>query len=228
MLSGLNPCQLLMVIPGEGGVGKSKMIQTITENFEQHGVAHLLAKSAYTGITATIIDGKTLHVIAQIPINGQECSQRATKKLIIFWQHHLYLIINEKSMLSHKFLTCISAPISKAKSLAGVANAEVPFGGANIILIRDFHQFPPVISRPVYWLIDPLKDDGKELLGRSLYEQFHVVVHLTQQVQVIDGEWIDLLHHIRNGSCHAHHIKMLQSLVITNPGCVPTDFSTTP
>ncbi|KAF8119742.1 hypothetical protein EV363DRAFT_1195573, partial [Boletus edulis] len=66
-LIGSNPDQLLMVIPGEGGVGKSKTIQTITENFKRRGVSHILAKSAYTGIAASIIDGKTLHVIAQIP-----------------------------------------------------------------------------------------------------------------------------------------------------------------
>ncbi|KAF8137246.1 hypothetical protein EV363DRAFT_1138415, partial [Boletus edulis] len=62
-----NPQQLLMIIPGEGGVGKSKTIQTITENFNRLGASHLLAKSAYTGIAASIIDGKTLHVIGQIP-----------------------------------------------------------------------------------------------------------------------------------------------------------------
>jgi len=37
-LAGKNPPQLLMVIPGEGGVGKSKTIQTITENFAAQGM----------------------------------------------------------------------------------------------------------------------------------------------------------------------------------------------
>ncbi|KAF8443783.1 hypothetical protein L210DRAFT_3334866, partial [Boletus edulis BED1] len=59
--------QLLMLIPGEGGVGKSKTIQTITQNFRRRGASHLLVKSAYTGIAASLIDGKTLHVICQIP-----------------------------------------------------------------------------------------------------------------------------------------------------------------
>ncbi|KIM65344.1 hypothetical protein SCLCIDRAFT_85470, partial [Scleroderma citrinum Foug A] len=58
-----SPSQLLMIIAGEGGVGKSKTIQSITENFNKQKAAHLLAKGAYTGIAVTIIDGKTLHVI---------------------------------------------------------------------------------------------------------------------------------------------------------------------
>ncbi|OAX31961.1 hypothetical protein K503DRAFT_660445, partial [Rhizopogon vinicolor AM-OR11-026] len=60
-LAGQAPPQLLMHILGEGGVGKSKTIQTITENFYHKGVGHILVEAAYTGIAASIIDGKTLH-----------------------------------------------------------------------------------------------------------------------------------------------------------------------
>ncbi|KAF8424995.1 hypothetical protein L210DRAFT_874447, partial [Boletus edulis BED1] len=66
--SGKNVPQLLMVIPGEGGVGKSKTIQTITENFAARGMKDRLVKGAYTGIAASIIDGKTLHVLGGIPV----------------------------------------------------------------------------------------------------------------------------------------------------------------
>lgn len=43
------PPQLLMLLVGEGGTGKSKVIQTVTAEFERRGLAHLLLKSAYTG-----------------------------------------------------------------------------------------------------------------------------------------------------------------------------------
>jgi predicted ATP-dependent serine protease len=33
-INGKLPPQLLMIIPGEGGVGKSKVIQTMSQNFE--------------------------------------------------------------------------------------------------------------------------------------------------------------------------------------------------
>ncbi|KAF8125259.1 hypothetical protein EV363DRAFT_1176185, partial [Boletus edulis] len=62
-IAGKRPPQLLMVIPGEGGVGKSKTIQTITQNFATRGMKSRLVKGAYTGIAASIIDGKTLHVL---------------------------------------------------------------------------------------------------------------------------------------------------------------------
>ncbi|KIO04588.1 hypothetical protein M404DRAFT_142574 [Pisolithus tinctorius Marx 270] len=55
--------QLCMIIPGEGGGGKSKTIQMITENFVWQGVGGMLVKATYTGIAASVIDGKTLHNI---------------------------------------------------------------------------------------------------------------------------------------------------------------------
>ncbi|KAJ3742588.1 hypothetical protein DFH05DRAFT_1372942, partial [Lentinula detonsa] len=54
------PPPLRMIVHGEGGTGKSRVIQTITQMFEKSGAASMLLKSAYTGI-ASLIDGKTLH-----------------------------------------------------------------------------------------------------------------------------------------------------------------------
>ena len=132
-----------MLIPGEGGVGKSKIIQTITEDFCSNGVGHILAKAAYTGI-ASLIDGKTLHVIAQIPVNGHEQSQKTVRKLAAFWKNKSYLIIDEKSMVSRIFFARLSAYVAKGKALTGESDSNKPLGGVNVILSGDFHQFPPV------------------------------------------------------------------------------------
>ena len=70
MLAGEQPPQLRMVIPGEGGTGKSRTIQAITHNFEKHHVRDMLVKGAYTGIAASIIDGRTLHVLTAMPLKG--------------------------------------------------------------------------------------------------------------------------------------------------------------
>ena len=226
-LNGQNPSQLLMIIAGEGGVGKSKTIQSITENFHKRKAAHLLAKGAYTGIAATIIDGKTLHIIAQMPLNGRGRSRKASKKLAMFWKKKKYLIIDEMSMVSRKFLAQISASIADGKNLAGDTK-DLPFGGVNVILVGDFHRFPPIGGKPLYWPIDPAKDNAEESLGRMLYEQFKTVVRLKEQVRVIDPEWLDVLHHVRNGSCRAKHIEILRSLIISKSTCPETNFEDAP
>ncbi|KAI1782351.1 hypothetical protein LXA43DRAFT_858710, partial [Ganoderma leucocontextum] len=60
---------LQMVVYGEGGTGKSRVVQTVTEAFSGRDSAFLLVKAAYTGIAASLIDGKTLHVIAHISVH---------------------------------------------------------------------------------------------------------------------------------------------------------------
>ena len=99
-ISGKKPPQLLMVIPGEGGVGKTKLIQTITQNFHRQKANNSLVKGVYTGIAASLIDGKTLHVLAGIPVRGGKQSAQTLRKLREFWRTKRYLIIDEISMLS--------------------------------------------------------------------------------------------------------------------------------
>jgi hypothetical protein len=65
-LAGRNPPRLQMILYGEGGTGKSKVIQTVTERFVQKDALFLLLKSAYTGVAASIINGKTTHIIISL------------------------------------------------------------------------------------------------------------------------------------------------------------------
>ncbi|KIL57192.1 hypothetical protein M378DRAFT_88235, partial [Amanita muscaria Koide BX008] len=68
-LAGQKPSPLRMIIYGEGGTGKSKIIQTVTEAFSSKGVNHMLIKSAYTGVAASLIDGKTTYTLASLSLN---------------------------------------------------------------------------------------------------------------------------------------------------------------
>ena len=129
------------------------------------------------------------------------------------------------------FFARLSAYIAKGKALTGESDTNKPFGGVNVILSGDFHQFPPVVggrNAPLFWPCDSSKDSAEELLGRKLYEEFSIVVRLKEQVSVTDPDWLDLLQHVRHGSYRAHHIKLLRSLIITNPSCPPIDFTTPP
>lgn len=224
---GRKPPQLLMMIPGEGGVGKSKVIQTITRNFQSRDVGNWLVKGAYTGIAASLIDGRTLHVLAGIPIKGGKQSGQTLKRLREFWREKRYLFIDEVSMLSRSFLAKLSRIISTAME----AKDDQVFGGLNVVLVGDFHQFPPVLARrsaPLYWPADSRNDSEDDILGRKIYEQFTTVVQLDQQIRIQDPEWHDLLQHVRHGNCLQHHIETLNKLVITHPDCPPTDYNAPP
>jgi hypothetical protein len=229
-LAGEQPPQLRMVIPGEGGTGKSKTIQTITQNFERLHVANILVKGAYTGIAASIIDGRTLHVLTAMPLKGTR-SAKTMKKLSEYWSDKKYFVIDEMSMLSRQFLAKLSKIISTVLCAGERGDENLPFGGLNMILVGDFHQFPPVVSghaAPLYYPSNAHLDNTDAIVGREIYEQFLTVVRLRRQIRVEDPVWEDLLRHVRYGCCKEDHIKLLRSLIITNPSTAKLNYDEEP
>lgn len=145
VLCGRNPPLLRMLIHGEGGTGKSKVIQTITDYFISRGVKYMLAKAAFTGVAASLIGGKTTHSIAMITRgDNRSLKQDSKEKLQQFWKHVQYLIIDEMSMLSKSFLAKLSRNIAIGKATDDHTPSPHSFGGINVIMCGDFHQFPPV------------------------------------------------------------------------------------
>lgn len=120
-LSGHTPPPLQMLIHGEGGTGKSKVIQTVTDYFDMKGASALLVKAAYTGVAASLIGGKTTHTIAHISRKNTTIKDDTKHKLQSSWKYCLYLIIDEMSMLSKTFLAKLSHNIGIGKMVEGQA-----------------------------------------------------------------------------------------------------------
>ena len=82
-----------MIIHGEGGTGKSKVLQTVTQTFKNRRCENMLVKAAYTGVAASLIEGKTTHVIGGISgttgrFNADDpVSDETRSKLAKFWEH---------------------------------------------------------------------------------------------------------------------------------------------
>ncbi len=55
------------------------------------------------------------------------------------------LVIDEISMFEKSLLTKLSDSTMMTCSQLGLQNADHPFGGLNVALFGDFHQFPPVV-----------------------------------------------------------------------------------
>jgi hypothetical protein len=223
---------LRMIIHGEGGTGKSKVIQTVTEYFAQRGVKHILLKAAYTGVAASLIDGKTTHTIGMMSqgndSDGKELSVGAKAKLQALWKPIQYLIIDEISMIGKAFFAKLSRNIGIGKMVAGEPASPHSFGGVSVIKCGDFFQFPPVVSgetEALYFPAVATKQKHDSITGRLIYEESTTVVVLKEQMRVVDEGWRDFLQHLRFGQVQQHHIKMLRTLLLTNPNCLETDFN---
>ena len=152
-LLGEDPPPLHMIIYGEGRNGKSKVIQTVTEAFLQNRAKYMLVKSAYTGVTASLINGKTTHTLASLSMVADgSLSDESKLKLQKMWESKEYLVIDEYSMISKTFLALLSKNIGIGKQGTMTEHNDCSFGGINVILCGDFHQFPPVAEAPSQYL----------------------------------------------------------------------------
>ena len=152
-LSQRNPPQRLLIVHGQGGTGKSALLNAISKTFDDLGASNLLAKTAMSGIAASIIGGQTLHSWATLPIttpHSEKWLTHPSKEVQARQKKNTgstsWLTIDEMSMMTTHLLVHLSQATGVVRTgLTGV-EASIPFGGLNVILLGDFHQFPPVVS----------------------------------------------------------------------------------
>ncbi|KDN38232.1 hypothetical protein RSAG8_09631, partial [Rhizoctonia solani AG-8 WAC10335] len=211
-----HPQQLLMQIQGEGGTGKSTVIGCVTDLFKHRGLSHKLIRSAYTGIAASLIDGNTLHTLCRFTSRRTELSAKVLAALRKTWADVDYLIIDEVSMVSRSFFGRISNALGQAKQQPNGTLEPLPFGGINVILTGDFHQFPPVACAPSAALYCPTssRDTVEAAVGGQTYQAFRVVVVLQEQCRTTDDDWLDVLRHARHGTCTAAHLATIRRLIL--------------
>ncbi|KAJ7577509.1 hypothetical protein C8J56DRAFT_1061168 [Mycena floridula] len=195
---------VMPVSPRFGGTGKTVTINTISEMFRQNSIEEWLAITATSGVAATLIEGVTVHFWGGIPVNDKRKKQPDPD--------------------IDKF---IKETLQKEGLDDGGPSGEsaLPFGGFNVIMCGDQHQFPPV-ANPLGALYCDLPNDTEEgTHGRALYKQFTTVVSLTKQHRVDDPVWNDMLLRLRVGECTEEDVEMVKGQMLEQ---MPTDFTVPP
>ena len=197
--------QLLMIIHGDAGTGKSFLCDAIvsyvrtqigTTKFDP-AAPHVdtVYVLAFTGKAAHNIKGYTIHHAFHLRPGA---SNKITFALLKELEHLSVLIIDEFSMISLKMLQTISSTIQQAKK-----DFNRPFGGVHVVFFGDPYQLPPVQGRSVFadcWL-----QDAQEKKGREVWLQFNVAVELTEQQRQRGPEqqiFAEVLGRARTGEIH--------------------------
>lgn len=149
MLSGKN-----IFLTGQAGTGKSFMIHKFNKYITERGKK--VAITSTTGISAMLINGRTIHSWAGIGLGNENKNILLTKvrrksNAVKNWKYTDILVLDEISMLS---------PIlfEKLEFIArNIRGNERPFGGLQVILTGDFCQLPPV-ETDLYCFQIPLWD----------------------------------------------------------------------
>lgn len=158
--------QLLMIITGLGGSGKSYVIQALSELLDTQ-----CKVCAFFGIAAFNIKGRTLHSLLQLPIKGRNNGPLKASALAKLQQELdgvRYLIIDEFSVIGQRMFAWINR---RCKDATGCITN--PFGGISIILVGDIGQLPPITDQVLYYN-KPQSDLAIE--GYYMYREFTTVV----------------------------------------------------
>ena len=131
--------QNLIYVGGPRVTGKSQIIKAIVSFHTQIWQCNTLCLCSYTGTAAKIIGGSTISSLVGL-------RKVSTSKLEKKWHNVNTLLLDEVSMVGKRLLAKINKNITRAKN----GNADVLFGGIDIIFFGDFVQFPPVLDSPLY------------------------------------------------------------------------------
>jgi hypothetical protein len=135
--------QLLMVLVGTAGTGKSFVISAIRSLFHCCGCPDALKVTAPTGVAASNVFGSTIYSLLSIlhtTLNGPRLLN-----LQLMMQGVRLLIIDEYSFLSVSVIDTLDRHLRSIFPLS-----TRPFGGMNILLCGDPAQLPPVLAQPLY------------------------------------------------------------------------------
>lgn len=199
--------QLLMGIFGEGGTGKSRLIDAIRAWFAIHGRGRELKVTAMTGSAASHIGGSTLHSATGIRVERKDRAAYSSTipKLAAEWCDRRYLIIDEVSMVDRDIMIRLEKQLRLLTS-----NMAQPLGGMNILFCGDFLQFPCCSGLNVY-----IRGTDPEFTkGHDLWRSINSVVILRQQMRQLDDPiWAALLQRVRMRCPTDEDIALLRSRI---------------
>jgi hypothetical protein len=222
--------QLCQFVGGEGGTGKSRVIEAVAELFASRGMSHRLLLTATSGTAAASIDGITIHSACGFSKDAAARSRRAEPdgfaasnsaslridgRTTAEWQEKWLLIVDEVSMLGARTLYAVNERLCQLRGSAR------DFGGIPVVLFcGDFHQFRPVQERSILLPSTAIAWDEERSFtaeqryqhdrAHALWNKFTTVVMLNEQVRAAgDPQLQRLLTRVRQGVQDQSDLELL-------------------
>jgi hypothetical protein len=213
---------LRMIINGQGGCGKSVLINTLVtvfrKLFNRNDVICVLAP---TGTAAFNVGGETLHRFVQQGIHNEDykagsMNEPLAIKLQQKFRNLLALIIDERSLLGSKLFGCCRQKITE--TIYNSHGKSHPWGGLPIvILVGDDYQLPPSFDTGAFHSLHPLPGSSSKAMGQSSFKECsEKVMHLSVNRRVEDDQVVtkELLEHLRVDELDENkgHVEHLMNL----------------
>lgn len=201
-------------IGGKPGVGKSVLINALTECGQKHYTCAAPTGLAAINITTLYNVAKTLHSLFMIPtskgILGPDYNKFIPESHNVY-KHLKYsvkhLIIDEISMVRCDQLDYIERCLRYCKG------NDLPFGGVQIIAVGDFFQLPPIVSKEDRQAMIDVGYKSEFAFDAFCFKSFKCVELNEVLRQKGDIKFLEILHAAREGSPTAPLLKTLNERV---------------
>jgi PIF1-like helicase len=203
--------QFLLYVGGEGGTGKSRVIEAVRlgmKLLEREGEVLVIAP---TGKAAKNVRGSTIHTGLDVAVRSHR-KRQPSSRVRSLWANKTMLIIDEISMVSSKLMDSIDKQCKVMKNLN--SNSTAVFGGLHVVIVLgDFHQFPPIQAKALW----QKQESNDEVRGQQLWHMFKDVILLDEQMrQQNDVAYHQLLKRARNAMITQADVDLLNTRVVTD------------
>jgi len=212
--------QLLLFVSGQGGTGKSRVIDVLRQIVSHNeNTALPVVVTAPTGLAAYSIRGTTIHRTLSLPVEHGKPSNytRLTQEQLTLIKATLknlkILIIDEVSIVSSITLFYIHLRLTE------ITGKDELFGGISVIFFADLLQLPPVKGNQPFINVTSL--EAKQRVGcigiMDLWRQFQYEELTINMRQQGDKDYADLLSAVRIGTLTDCQYGLLQQQLVA-PG----------
>lgn len=207
-----------LFIAGRAGTGKSTLMRTIRDLLVADGKK--VVTLAPTGLAAYNVDGQTIHSFFRFPLglvtkkDAQTAAWNYNNPALEVMRSLDVIIIDEISMVRADVAWAICETLTMARKVYG--QPKKLFGGAQIILVGDMMQLPPVVKA----------DEEDEILKRfgghyffdvPEYTQNFYFVELTKVWRQNDADLSETLNAIRIGNFDSGAVERINNRVAMRP-----------
>jgi tRNA uridine 5-carbamoylmethylation protein Kti12 len=181
-------------LTGKAGTGKTTFLKKIRRE-----IAKRMAVVAPTGVAAINAEGVTIHSLFQLPfgpiVPGAPVKEKRkfNRQKIQLIKGIELLVIDEISMVRADVLDAIDGVMKRYK------NPRRPFGGAQVLMIGDLHQLPPVVNSAEWTLLQSHFSTPYFFGSNALKESKPVVIQLKKIYRQADKHFIAILNKVRQG-----------------------------
>ncbi len=193
-----------LFITGKAGTGKSTFL-----NYFRGHTERKVAVLAPTGVAALNVEGETIHSFFRFkPDITLEKIKKLKGRRSSLYKEIDTIIIDEISMVRADLLDIVDRFLRlNAKSSA------LPFGGAQMVLIGDLYQLPPVVTSREKTIFETRYESPYFFDARVFRNHPMEMIELEKIYRQKDPCFIELLNSIRNNTVTDDQLRMLNARV---------------